>query len=91
MHGNRHAVLEREPPVSGDVIGVRVCLEDSDDADSRLVCSLDVLLGGVRGVDQEGLPLAGVADQVGSAAKIVVDELAEQLEREANTAPRYFS
>ena len=30
------------------------------------------------GSDQEGLPLTGIADQVGGAAEIVVDELAEQ-------------
>ena len=84
-------MLEREPPVPGDVIGMGVGLEHTHDADARLVSRLEVLLDRVRRVDQEGLPLAGVADQVGGAAEIVVDELAKQHTPEANTAPRYVS
>ena len=76
-----------EPAVPGDVIGVRVGLEHADDADARLVSGREVLLDRVRRVDQEGLPLAGVADQVGGAAEIVVDELAKQHIREANSVP----
>ena len=81
-------MLERESPVPRDVIGVGVSLEHSNDADSGVVGRLEVLLDCVRGVDQEGLPLAGVADQVGGAAEIVVDELAKQHTREANSACR---
>ena len=81
-------MLEREPPVPGDVIGVGVGLEHAHDADARFVSRFEVLLDRVRRVDQEGLPLAGVADQVGGAAEIVVDELAEQHTPEANSGRR---
>ena len=81
-------MLEREPSVPGDVIGMGVRLQHAHDADSRFVSRLEVLLDRVRGVDQERLPLAGVADQVGGAAEIVVDELAKQHTPEANTGRR---
>jgi hypothetical protein len=81
-------LLERESSVPRDVIGVGMGLQYSDDAHSRFVCGFEVLLDRVRGVDQEGLPLAGVADQVGGAAEIVVDELAKQHTREANSVCR---
>jgi copper transport protein len=83
-------VLEREPAVPGDVIGVRVGLEHPNDADARLVSRGEVLLDRVRRVDQEGLPLAGVADQVGGAAEIVVDELAEQHTRKLTLGAASF-
>ena len=72
----------------GDVIGVGVRLQHAHDADARLFNRLEVLLDRVRGVDQERLPLAGVADQVGGAAEIVVDELAKQHTPEANRGRR---
>ena len=88
MDGDRNPVLEREPSVPGHVIGVSVGLEDAHDSDACLGRRIEVLLDRVRGVDQERLPLAGVADQVGGAAEIVVDELAKQHITEANTAGR---
>ncbi len=88
MDGDRHPVLEREPSVPGHVIGVSMGLEDAHDSDVRFPRRIEVLLDRVRGVDQERLPLAGVADQVGGAAEIVVDELAKQHITEANTAGR---
>ena len=85
---HRSAVLEREAAVAGHVIGMRVGLEHSHDADAAVVRRFQVLLDRVRGVDHERLAAGGVAEQVGGAAEIVVDELAEQHEREANTARR---
>src|SRR5207302_9892990 len=90
MDRGRHAVLERESPVTGDVICVGMGLEHPNDAHARVVRRLEVLLDRVRGVNQDGLPLAGVANQVGGAAEIVVDELAKQHIREANSAPASF-
>ena len=90
MDGNRHSMLEREPSVPGDVIGVGVRLQHAHDADARFVSRLEVLLDRVRGVDQERLPLAGVADQVGGAAEIVVDELAKQHTRKLTPGAARF-
>jgi hypothetical protein len=81
MHGDRDVVLECEPPVPGDVIGVRVGLERARDADACAFRRREVLLDRVGGVHHEGFASGGVTDQVGGAAKIVVDELAEQHHR----------
>ena len=71
-------LLEREATVPRDVVGVGMRLQHPDDPDALLGRSFQIGLDRVRGVDQEGLPLGGVADQVGGAAEIVVDELAKQ-------------
>ncbi len=73
-----HAVLEREAPVSGDVVRVRVGLQDADDPHVAPRRLLEVLLDRVCGVDDDGIAGFLVADQVGRAAEIVVDELREQ-------------
>ena len=49
------AVLEREPPVAGDVVGVRVRLEDAHDPDVVPLRLLEVLLDRVRRVDDDRL------------------------------------
>ena len=67
---------------------MRVRLEHPHDLDALGLRHLEVLLDRVRRIDEEGLPLTGIADQVGGTAEIVVDELAEQHTPEANTAPR---
>jgi hypothetical protein len=71
-------VLEREAAVSGDVVGVRVRLEDADDPDAPPLGLLDVRVDRVRGIDDDGDALLLVADEVGGAAEVVVDELLEQ-------------
>jgi hypothetical protein len=81
-------MLEREPAVTGDVIGVGVRLQDPDDPDVVVGREVQVLLDGVRRVDHQGFATHWVADQVGGAAKVVVDELAEQHDGEANTGRR---
>jgi hypothetical protein len=63
-------------------------LEDTHDPDAGVFGRLEVLLDGVGGIDDERLAPTGVTDQIGGAAEIVVDELAEQHGREANTVPR---
>ena len=88
VHGHRDAVLEREPPVAGDVVGVRMRLEDADDAQALGAGGFEVLLDRICGVDHDSLTPGGIPDQIGGAAEIVVDELAKQHEREANTASR---
>ena len=57
---------------------MRVGFEHTDDAKALFLRSLDVLLDRVRRVDDERLAARRIGDQVGGAAEIVVDELAEQ-------------
>ena len=52
---HRHAVLEREPAVAGEVVGVGVRLEDAHDPDAEPLGLRQVLLDRVGGVDEERL------------------------------------
>ncbi len=88
MHRHGHAVLQREAPVPGDVIGMRVRLEHAHDVNTFRGGGVDVLLDRVGGVDHEGFAAGVIPDQVRGAAEIVVDELAEQHKEEANTGCR---
>ena len=88
MHGDARAVLERQPAVTRDVVGVVVRLEDAGDAQTVACRLLDVLLDRVRGVDDERLGGFGGADQIGGAAEIVIDELAKQHRPESRDGPR---
>jgi len=65
-------------------------LEDAHDPDAGVVGRLEILLDGVGGVDHERLAPAGVTDQIGGAAEIVVDELAEQHMRKLTPGPASF-
>src|SRR5262249_50851735 len=78
VDGDRYIVLQREPPVPGDVIGVGVRLENAPDANPVLLGGREVGLDRVRGVDQKGLARLLVADEIGGTAEVLVDELAEQ-------------
>ena len=74
---NRAAMVEREAPVSREVVGVRVSLEHADElhvVPRRLV---EILLDGEGRVDDHGTSLVLVADEVRPAAEAVVDELAK--------------
>ena len=88
MYRDGHAVLERETPVPGDVVGMRVRLEHAHDVNPFSGGGVDVLLDRIGGVDHEGFAAGGIPDQVRGAAEIVVDELAEQHDEEANTRSR---
>ena len=87
VHVDGDAVLEREPPVAGDVVGVRVRLEDARDPHVPLGRLLEVGLDRVRGIDDHGLTRGLVADQVGRAAEIVVDELPKLHGKDPNSDP----
>ncbi len=80
VDGDAHAVLEREPPVSGHVVRVRVGLDGAHDAQPMPVGLLDVLLDRERGVDDDRFTGLLGADQVGGAAEVGVDELSKQHE-----------
>ena len=77
MDAHRDAVLEREPPVPGEVVGVRVRLDRADDAHVAFLGFFEVLLDREGRIDDDGVTGTGIADEVGGAAERVVDELRE--------------
>ena len=64
VHANRDAVLEREPSVAGDVIGVRVRLEDADEPDVAALRLRQHRLDVVRRIDDDRDARVLVADEV---------------------------
>src|SRR5579875_872137 len=75
---DREAVLEGEPAVTGDVVGVRVRLEHGDQPDPLPGRRLEERLDVVRGVDRDRDAGSLIADEVRRAAQIAVQELLEQ-------------
>jgi hypothetical protein len=73
-----HAVLQSQPAVTGDVVGMRMGLQHANDPDPLVRGGREVRLGRVRGVDQDGLARLLVADEVGGTPEVLVDELAEK-------------
>ena len=71
-------MLEREPPVARDVVGMVVRLDGAHDAQRVPLRLLEVLLDRERGVDDDRLARLLGADQVGGAAEVGVDELSKQ-------------
>ena len=74
------AVVEREAPVPGEVVGVRVRLEHAGQPHVPVRRLLQVLLDRVGRVDDDRDARVLVADQVRRAAEAVVDELAKDHE-----------
>jgi len=91
VHAHRHALLEREPPVSGHVIRVRVRLERADEPHVPPLALLEILLDRVRGIDDDGHAGVLVADEIRSAPESVVDELLEEHEPDASNGCGYIS
>ena len=81
VNRDRQAVLDREPAVTGHVVGVGVRLEHALEPDLLLCRRLDVLLDRERRVDDHRDACVTVSDQVRSAPEVVVDELAEDEHR----------
>ena len=88
---DRQAVVEREAAVTGDVIRVRVGLEDADEPDAAPVGLREERLDGVGGIDGDGDAFVLVPYQVGRAAEVVVHELREDHVSERSTRCRYLS
>ena len=72
------SLLERQAAVAGDMVGVRVGLEDARDAQALRRGLLEERLDGERRVDEHCLAGLFVTDQVRRAAEVVVDELAQE-------------
>ncbi len=66
-----------EAAVAGDVIGMRVGLEDVLDRDTHVACEAQVLGDVELGIDDRRHAGPFVADQVARAAKVVVSDLAK--------------
>ena len=77
MDRDRQAVLEREAAVSGEVVGMGVRLEDAGDPQAGVPGRLEVRLDRERRIDDDGHAGGGVADEVGGAPQVLVDELPE--------------
>ena len=79
---DRDAVLERQPPVAGEMVGVRVRLDASARSGRRAARPLaSTRLDRKRRIDDRGDAGVLVADQVRGAAEVVVEELLEQHEQ----------
>ena len=59
MHAHRDVVLEREPSVSRQVIGMRMCLDDTDDADLVPCRVVEILLDREGRIDHDRLSRLG--------------------------------
>ena len=66
-----------QPSVTGDVVGVRVGFQHVLDLNADVARELEVLLDGQARVHDGGHARVLVADQIGRAAQVVVDELPE--------------
>ena len=80
-------VASREPSVAGDVVGVRVRLEHVADLEAVLLGEREVLLDLPLRVDHGRL--APVGDDVGRAAEVLVQHLAEEHGDRDHTAVRF--
>lgn len=87
----RQAVLEREAAVTGDVVGVGVRLEHSDEPDAPARAGVQIPLDCVGRVDDDGDSCVLVPDDVRPAAEVVVDELFEQHFPDASNGCGYIS
>jgi hypothetical protein len=68
-----------------------MCLEHRGELDVASFALVEILLDRVRGIDDERDAGMFVADEVGRAPEIVVDELLEEHELDASTHYGYFS
>ena len=93
MDRDRDVVLEREAAMAREVVCVRVRLEHPDDSDAFVLGRREVLLDRKGRVDDDRFTGGDVADEIGAAAEIAVDELPEEheIERtsEGSSSDRY--
>ena len=77
VDAHREPVLEREPAVPGEVVGVRVRLDHTHEPDPAALGLLEVLLDREGGIDDDGFSGVLVPDEVRRTPECVVDELRE--------------
>ena len=82
-------MVERQPPVPGEMVGVGVRLQHPHDAQAGALRLLEIRLDRVSGVHDNRLAALLVTNQVGRAAEIVVDALEkDHCAPDANSACR---
>ncbi len=91
VHVHRDAFLERQAAVTGDVVGVRVRLEDGDELDVPALALIQILLDRVGRIDEDGDSGVFVADEVGTTPQVVIDELLEQHECDRSNQRGYIT
>ena len=77
MDADGGAVLEREPPVTREMIRVRVRLDGAHDANLAPLGLVEVLLDREGRIDDDRLAGARIADEIRRTPERVVDELRE--------------
>ena len=77
---HRDAVLQREPAVAGEVIGVRVRLDRAHDLHTAPGGRLEHRFDCVRWIDDGSDACVLVTDQIRRTAEVVVQKLLEQHE-----------
>jgi hypothetical protein len=71
-------VLEREAAVAGNMVGVRVRLENRDELDVPALAFIQILLDRIRRIDEDGGSGTFIADKVRGTPQVVVNELLEE-------------
>ena len=87
---DRGVVLQCEPPVAGDVVGVGVRLEDALDAHAAALGLLEVRLDRVGRIDHDRDTRMLVADEVGAATEPLVHELTKEHGATLPARPAHF-
>jgi hypothetical protein len=75
---DRRAGRAGQPPVARDMIGVVMRLEHVLDPDAVQAAEAEVGLDGPLRVDHGRDACSGVADEIGGAAQVLVQDLAEE-------------
>src|SRR5205085_11457427 len=91
VYPNRHLLPDRGAAVPGDMVGVRMRLEDGNERDLAPTALLEILLDRIGGIDEHCHPGVFVTDQVRGTPEIVVDELLEEHERDRSNPRGYIS
>jgi hypothetical protein len=75
MNAHRDPVLQRQPAVTGDVVGVRVSLDRPNDMNSQVLRLGEDRLDRERRVDDDRFPRLLAAHEIRGTAEIVVQDL----------------
>jgi hypothetical protein len=91
VNPHREPALEGESSVSGDVVGVRVRLENPRELEAASRAVVQILLDRVGRIDDDRDAGVLVTDEVGGTPLALVDELLEQHESDASNGCGYIS
>ena len=91
METDGDVVLECEPPVSGDVVRMRVRLQHRDEPRPVAPARIQVLLDRVGRIDDDGRACMLVTYEIRPTAETVIDKLLEQHGHDASNRCGYES